>query len=63
MLNADSWIRFALTELYALALLAHPSNFFGNVFLFLPLGFFEVLLHPSFSRRKQLFRAAAIESY
>ncbi len=39
--------------------LAHPFNFFGNVLLFLPVGFFEVLLHPGFSRRKQLLCSAA----
>ena len=123
MLNIDSWIRFALTEIFAVALLAlvfrkplleykknvwlkillvmlamylgqlfydlltptyffrrfsfslerlnlvpfrvfsewlaHPFNFFGNVLLFIPLGFFEVLLHPAFSRRKQLLCSAA----
>ena len=123
MLNIDSWIRFALTEIYAILLLgfvfrrplqeektnvwlkillvmlamylahlfyvllsptyffrrfafsterlnlvpfralkewlAHPFNFFGNVLLFLPLGFFEVLLHPGFSRKKQLLFSAA----
>ena len=31
--------------------LAHPFNFFGNVVLFLPIGFFEVLLHPDRSRK------------
>ena len=124
MLSIDSWIRFALTELYAVALLAfvfrrpileyrknvwlkillimlamymaqlfytllspvyffrrfrfsaerinpvpfrvfsewraHPFNFFGNVLLFMPLGFFEVLLHPSFTRKMQLALSAAI---
>lgn len=122
MLNIDSWIRFALTELYAAGLLAyvfrrplqaykknlrlkillvllamylaqlfyvllspayffrrfrfslerlnlvpfrvlsewlaHPFNFFGNVLLFMPLGFFEVLLHPADTRKRQLLRSA-----
>ncbi len=126
MLNIDSWIRFALTELYAVILLAlvfrrpileekknvwlkillvmfamymahlfyvmlsptyffrrfsfsservnlvpfrvlsewlaHPLNFFGNVLLFMPLGFFEVLLHPSRARGQQLLRAAAVSA-
>ena len=121
MLNIDSWIRFALTELFAVALmavlcrkvvrgeekntwlkillamfamymahlfyvmlsptyffrrfsfsterlnlvpfralrewLAHPFNFFGNVILFLPVGFFEVLLHPGYSRKRQLLQS------
>ncbi len=39
--------------------LAHPFNFFGNVLLFLPLGFFEVLLHPTDSRKMQLGLSAA----
>ena len=123
MLSTDSWIRFVLTEVYAVALLAfvfrrplleekrniwlkillvmlamylghlfyvllsptyffrrfafsterlnlvpfralkewlaHPFNFFGNVLLFLPVGFFEVLLHPGYSRGKQLLFSAA----
>ena len=123
MLNIDSWIRFALTEIYAVLLLAfifrhplaeekrnvwlkillvmlamylghlfyvllsptyffrrfsfsterlnlvpfrvlsewlaHPFNFFGNVLLFMPIGFFEVLLHPGFSRKKQIGFTAA----
>ena len=123
MLSIDSWIRFALTEIYALVLLAlvfrrplleekkniwlkillimlamylaqlfyllltptyffrrfsfsverlnmvpfrvlsewlaHPFNFFGNVLLFMPLGFFEVLLHPGYTRKRQLLLAAA----
>lgn len=123
MFNIDSWIRFILTEVYALVLmafifrkpmlednknvwlkillamlamylahifyvmlsptyffrrfafsterlnlvpfralkewLAHPFNFFGNVILFLPIGFFEVLLHPEFSRKKQVGFSAA----
>ena len=123
MLNIDSWIRFILTEVYAVLLLAfvfrrplrekngniwlkillvmlamylahvfyvllsptyffrrfaftterlnliplralkewlaHPFNFFGNVLLFLPLGFFEVLLHPERSRKWQLAYTAA----
>lgn len=123
MLNIDSWIRFALTEIYALVLmafvfrrqlregardiwlkillamlalylghlfyvllsptyffrrfafsterlnlvpfralnewLAHPFNFFGNVLLFLPIGFFEVLLHPERSRKWQIVFSAA----
>ena len=118
MFGVDSWIRFALTELYAVCLmalicrrqlleekrnvwlkillvmfamymahlfytlltptyffrrfrfsvervnlvpfralrewLAHPFNFFGNVLLFLPLGFFEVLFHPAETRGRQL---------
>lgn len=123
MLNIDSWIRFAQTEIYAVLLLAfifrhplaeekrnvwlkillvmlamylghlfyvllsptyffrrfsfsterlnlvpfrvlsewlaHPFNFFGNVLLFMPIGFFEVLLHPDFSRKKQIGFTAA----
>ena len=123
MLNIDSWIRFALNEIYALLLmafiyrrqlregnrnvwlkillamlalylgqlfyvllsptyffrrfafsterlnlipfralkewLAHPFNFFGNVLLFLPVGFFEVLLHPERSRKWQVIFSAA----
>ena len=123
MFNIDSWIRFALTELYAVLLLAlifrkplveekknvslkillvmlamylahvfyvlisptyffrrfafsterlnlipfralrewlaHPFNFFGNVVLFLPVGFFEVLLHPNRSRKWQIAFSAA----
>ena len=39
--------------------LAHPFNFFGNVLLFMPIGFFEVLLHPGFSRKKQIGFTAA----
>ena len=39
--------------------LAHPFNFFGNVLLFMPLGFFEVLLYPADSRKRQLLRTAA----
>ena len=123
MLNIDSWIRFALTELYAVLLLfilfrrpmleekknvwlkillvvlamylahlfyvllsptyffrrfafslervnwvpfrvlsewlAHPANFFGNVLLFMPLGIFEVLLHPGESRGRQILLSVA----
>ena len=123
MINIDSWIRFALTEIFAIFLLAfvfrkpvlqekqnvwlkillimlamylahlfyvllsptyffrrfsfstervnlipfralrewlaHPANFFGNVLLFMPIGFFEVLLHPAESRKRQLFLSAA----
>ena len=126
MLNIDSWIRFALTELYAVVLmafifrksmleekknvwlkillimlamylghlfyvllsptyffrrfsfsterlnlipfrvlsewLAHPFNFFGNVLLFMPIGFFEVLLYTEYSRKKQLLRTAAVSA-
>ncbi len=39
--------------------LAHPFNFFGNVLLFMPIGFFEVLLHPADTRRRQLVLTAA----
>ena len=39
--------------------LAHPFNFFGNVLLFLPVGFFEVLLHPERSRKWQVGFSAA----
>ena len=39
--------------------LAHPFNFFGNVLLFMPLGFFEVLLHPGRSRKWQVGYSAA----
>ncbi|MBR6028784.1 MAG: VanZ family protein [Clostridia bacterium] len=39
--------------------LAHPLDFIGNLLLFLPLGFFEVLLHPGKSRRFQLALSAA----
>ena len=123
MLNIDSWIRFALTEAYAVALLAfvfrkplleerknvwlkillvmlamylahlfyvflsptyffrrfafstermnlvpfralkewlaNPINFFGSVLFFMPIGFFEVLLHPNRSRKWQLLFSAA----
>ena len=123
MFGADSWIRFALTEVYAVCLmafvcrrqlleekrniwlkillvmfamymanlfytlltptyffrrfrfsterlnlipfralrewLAHPFNFFGNIFLFLPLGFFEVLFHPAETRKRQLMITVA----
>ena len=123
MLNIDSWIRFALTEVYAVVLLAfvfrrplleerknvwlkillvmlamylahlfyvllsptyffrrfsfsterlnlkpflamkewlaHPINFFGGVLLFMPIGFFEVLLHPNHTRKWQLLFSAA----
>ena len=38
--------------------LANPFNFFGNVLLFMPLGFFEVLLHPAATRRRQLLMTA-----
>ncbi len=38
--------------------LAHPLNFFGNVLLFMPIGFFEVLLHPAATRKKQLLLSA-----
>ena len=126
MLNIDSWIRFALTEIFAVVLLAfvfrkpileekknvwlkillimlamylghlfyvllsptyffrrfafsterlnlipfrvlsewlaHPFNFFGNVLLFMPIGFFEVLLHPSYTRKQQLLRTAAVSA-
>ena len=124
MLNIDSWIRFVITELFAVVLLAfvfrrpmleekknvwlkillimlamylghlfyallsptyffrrfrfsterlnlvpfrvlsewlaHPLNFFGNVLLFMPLGVFEVLLHPGYTRKKQLLRTVAV---
>ena len=123
MLHIDSWIRFALTEAYALALLvfifrkplikerknvwlkillimlamylahlfyvflsptyffrrfafstervnlvpfralkewlANPFNFFGSVLFFMPIGFFEVLLHPNRSRKWQVLFSAA----
>ncbi len=126
MLNIDSWIRFILTELFAVVLLAvvfrkpmleekknvwlkillimlamylahlfyvllsptyffrrfsfsterlnlvpfrvlsewlaHPLNFFGNVLLFMPIGFFEVLLYPGYNRKKQLLRTAAVSA-
>lgn len=39
--------------------LANPINFFGSVLLFMPLGFFEVLLHPNRSRKWQLLFSAA----
>ena len=39
--------------------LAHPFNFFGNVLLFMPVGFFEVLLHPERSRKWQVGFSAA----
>ncbi len=42
--------------------LAHPLNFFGNVLLFMPIGFFEVLLHPAYTRKQQLLRTAAISA-
>ena len=123
MLNIDSWIRFVLTEAYAVVLLAfifrkpmleerknvwlkillimlamylahlfyvflsptyffrrfafsterinlvpfralkewiaNPVNFFGSVLFFMPIGFFEVLLHPDRSRKWQLLFSAA----
>ena len=122
MISSDSWIRFALTEIYAMILavfifrrsmkeeksswlkaillmlaaylaflfygllipsyffrrfafsterlnlipfralrdwLANPLNLFGNILLFMPLGFFEVLLHPGRSRKWQLGYTAA----
>ncbi len=123
LLNIDSWIRFALTESYAVVLpafvfrkplpeekrnvwlkillimpamylahlfcallsptyffrrfafsaerlnlipfrvlsewLAHPFSFFGNVFLFMPIGFFGVLLHPAYTRKPFEVCAAA----
>ena len=123
MLNIDSWIRFGLTELYAVGLLAfvfrkplleekknvwlkillvmlamylahlfyvllsptyffrrfafstervnlvpflalkdwlaQPISFIGSVLLFMPIGFFEVLLHPNRSRKWQLLFSAA----
>lgn len=126
MLSIDSWIRFALTEIYAILLLAvvfrrpmleekknvwlkillvmlamylahlfyvvlsptyffrrfafsaerlnlvpfralrewlaHPFNFFGNIILFLPVGFFEVLLHPGFPRKRQILRSVAVSA-
>ena len=122
MLNIDSWIRFALTEAFALVLLAfvfrkplieekknvwlkillvmlamylahlfyvllsptyffrrfafstervnlvpfralkerltNPINFFGSILFFMPIGFFEVLLHPNRSRKWQLLFSA-----
>lgn len=39
--------------------LANPFNFFGNVLFFLPIGFFEVLLHPARSRKWQIVFSAA----
>ena len=42
--------------------LAHPFNFFGNVLLFMPIGFFEVLLHPSYTRKQQLLRTIAVSA-
>ena len=42
--------------------LAHPFNFFGNVLLFIPIGFFEVLLHPAYTRKQQLLRTAAVSA-
>ena len=123
MLNIDSWIRFALTEAFAVVLLAfvfrkplleekknvslkillvmlamylahlfyvllsptyffrrfafstervnlvpfralkgwlaQPISFIGSVLLFMPIGFFEVLLHPNRSRKWQLLFSAA----
>ena len=123
MLNIDSWIRFALTEAYAVALLAfvfrrplveerknvwlkilltmlamylahlfyallsptyffrrfafspervnlvpfralkerlaNPFNFFGSVLFFMPVGFFQVLLHPDRSWKWQVLFSAA----
>lgn len=41
--------------------LAHPLNFFGNVLLFMPIGF-EVLLHPTYTRKQQLLRTAAVSA-
>ena len=42
--------------------LAHPLNFFGNVLLFMPLGVFEILLHPCDPRRRQLFKTLAVSA-
>jgi D-alanyl-D-alanine carboxypeptidase/glycopeptide antibiotics resistance protein len=42
--------------------LAHPFNFFGNIILFLPVGFFEVLLHPGFPRKRQILRSVAVSA-
>ena len=39
--------------------LANPINFFGSVLFFMPIGFFEVLLHPGFSRKWQILFSAA----
>ena len=39
--------------------LANPFNLFGSVLLFMPIGFFEVLLHPNRSRKWQLLFSAA----
>ena len=39
--------------------LAHPLNLFGNVLLFMPVGFFEMLLHPERSRKWQFGFSAA----
>ena len=39
--------------------LKNPASFFGAVALFMPIGFFEVLLHPEFSRKKQVGFSAA----
>ena len=39
--------------------LRNPASFFGAVALFMPIGFFEVLLHPEFSRKKQVGFSAA----
>lgn len=42
--------------------LAHPFNFFGNILLFMPIGFFEVLLHPGYTRKQQILRTAAVSA-
>ncbi len=39
--------------------LAHPFNFFGNVLLFIPIGFFQILFHPGRSRKWQIIFSAA----
>lgn len=39
--------------------LAHPFNFFGNVLLFMPIGFFQILFHPGRSRKWQIIFSAA----
>ncbi|MBQ6233159.1 MAG: VanZ family protein [Clostridia bacterium] len=57
---AFSTERMNLVPLLALKeWLAHPFNFFGNILLFMPLGFFEVLLHQDRSRKWQVLMSAA----
>ena len=57
-LERVNWVPFRVLGEW----LAHPFNFFGNVLLFMPLGFFEVLLHPAETRKKQLLMTVAVSA-